>query len=149
VQDSSAKPKRPTKKYRAPQPSEKKPPLPESSTLNLRKPLTERSNRPLSNLLQTRTAVSFDDAGVGADKKEARRSVYFADAGADVMTSSADLMTSSADTSSSLDATSLSSRRSLSCERDVPRKSRKDIFLFWKSKKPASPKSKQSFLTNQ
>ena len=43
---------------------EKKPPLPGSSTLNLRRPLSERSNRPLSNIFSSNKRDSDVDVDV-------------------------------------------------------------------------------------
>jgi len=99
-----------------------KPPLPGSCTLKVRKPLSERSNRPLSNIFSNKS-----DAEDKADNRLNRRTVYFADD--DFVTSSA-VMTSS------------TGPRSSSCDREVPRKSRKDLFLFWKSRNKSSSKDK-------
>ena len=106
---------------------EKKPPLPGSSTLNLRRPLSERSNRPLSNIFSSNKRDSDVDVDVTPDLRHTRRTVYFADHNFDddpTMTSST------------------AGPRSSSCERETPRKSRKDMFLFWKSSSSSSSSSK-------
>ena len=108
---------------------EKKPPLPGSSTLNLRRPLSERSNRPLSNIFSSNKRDSDVDGDVTPDLRHTRRTVYFADHNFDddpTMTSST------------------AGPRSSSCERETPRKSRKDMFLFWKSSSSSSSSSSKN-----
>ena len=130
------------------------------SSLYKRQPLSERSNRPLSSVLvqqQQSKCVQFkpvspqtvhsksvlhqnrislgeaEDFEFDPSFNLSRRSVYFADQSSDRET---DQLANPFD----WDSDQLANRRTTSCDRvdqasSTPRKSRKDIFLFWKSNK--------------